>query len=406
MKPRQLFAIMLSAASILASAEEPQPGESVPGHIDTSKLKVTPIGRILMDANAYFGGNGNHSTLDEGGGKFVSGVAIPEIRVGGKVSYGKWKAKVDVGYAYQKVCLNDVFIEYDFDDYNLVRLGYMVMQFGLNSCTSSSMKPSMEEMVSNKFFNCNPQSLGVMYEIDRPKYLGAWSIFVDQQAMLDRAQNMGKEAWGIMTRQVWRPHAATGDIIQAGLSVSFQSPPYNSDPELNHNSFTYSAYFPTRVSQVTALDAVVTNARSGIRLTPELLLCKGRIALESQYYYAHIFRKDGYADYKAQGAYACFRGILKGTDYTYNHQDGGLAVPDPGCLEVVAGYNYTNANDVKAGIRGGILNDFFVTFNYHINPWMIVRLRYSYTDVRSRTIEGMLPSRHVNSLQARLQILF
>lgn len=404
MKPRQLFALLLSAASIYASAEEP--GESVPSHIDTSKLQITPIGRILMDANAYFGGNGNHSALDEGGGKFVSGVAIPEIRVGFKATYGKWVAKVDVGYAYQKIALNDVYFDYNFNQYNFVRLGYMIMNFGYNTCTSSSLKPSMEEMVTNKFFNATPQSLGVMYEIDRPHYLGALSFFVDQQAMLDHAQNLGKEAWGVMTRQLYRPHSTTGNIVQAGISLSFQSAPYNSDPELNHDSFTYQANFPTRVSQVTALKAVITEARSGLRLTPELVICKGGFALESQYYYMHIFRKDGFHDYKAQGAYACLRGILNGLEYSYNSQDGGIAIPPPGSLEMVLGYNYTNANDCKAGIRGGILNDFSVTFNYQINKWMIARLRYSYTDVRSRSIADMAPSRHVNTLQARLQIIF
>ena len=69
------------------------------------KLSVTPTGRILMDGAVYMGGNGG--VTDETDTKFVDGVAIPDIRVGAKASYGKWKAKVDVGFAYGKVGLKD-----------------------------------------------------------------------------------------------------------------------------------------------------------------------------------------------------------------------------------------------------------------------------------------------------------
>ncbi len=37
---------------------------------------------------------------------------------------------------------------------------------------------------------------------------------------------------------------------------------------------------------------------------------------------------------------------------------------------------------------------------------MIARLRYSYTKVGDRRVEDMLSGRHVNILEARLQIIF
>ena len=83
-----------------------------------------------------------------------------------------------------------------------------------------------------------------------------------------------------------------------------------------------------------------------------------------------------------------------------------MATPAPRSLEVVLGYNYTNASDSRAGIYGGISNDASCTFNYYINKYMIARLRYSYTNVRDRYVDGLLPKRHVNTLEARLQIIF
>lgn len=47
-----------------------------------------------------------------------SGVGIPDMRVGVGFSYGQWKGKVDMGYAYGKVNLKDVWLQYDFDKKN------------------------------------------------------------------------------------------------------------------------------------------------------------------------------------------------------------------------------------------------------------------------------------------------
>ena len=74
--------------------------------------------------------------------------------------------------------------------------------------------------------------------------------------------------------------------------------------------------------------------------------------------------------------------------------------------EAAVGDNYTNASDASAGIYGGITNDANCTFNYYINKYMIARLRYSYTNVRDRRVNDLTVKRHVNLIEARLQIIF
>ena len=54
---------------------------------------------------------------------FVDGVAIPDARIGVKATYGKYKAKVDIGYAYGKVSLKDIFVERQFSSHALLRVG-------------------------------------------------------------------------------------------------------------------------------------------------------------------------------------------------------------------------------------------------------------------------------------------
>ena len=97
---------------------------------EQSVLKIRPTGRILMDGGLFHSDNKN----------FVDGVAIPDARIGVKATYGKYKAKVDIGYAYGKVSLKDIFVERQFSSHALLRVGNFVHQFGLQSSTSSSMK--------------------------------------------------------------------------------------------------------------------------------------------------------------------------------------------------------------------------------------------------------------------------
>ena len=82
------------------------------------KLVVKPTGRILMDAGLM---HSTDKTLNE---KLNSGVAIPDVRIGVSATYGKWKAKIDVGYARQSLSLKDISLDYKFDHENLVRMGY------------------------------------------------------------------------------------------------------------------------------------------------------------------------------------------------------------------------------------------------------------------------------------------
>ena len=132
---------------------------------DEPKFTAKPSGRILFDA-AYI--NPQHQEDD-----LKSGVGIPDMRVGVNFSYGKWKGKIDMGYAYGKVNMKDVFLQYDFDKQNLIRGGYFIHQYGFQSSTSSSFKETMEERQSNAVFN-NDHMIGVMYEYNGQKFLGGY----------------------------------------------------------------------------------------------------------------------------------------------------------------------------------------------------------------------------------------
>ena len=355
-------------------------------------IVVQPVGRILMDAAAY-------ATNDD---EFKAGVAIPDVRAGVSAQYGKWKAKVDVGYAFGKVGLKDLFMEYDFTPNFLLRAGNFVHQFGLQSATSSAMKVSMEEPTSNAVFNF-PRLLGVMAQYDKGQFFGTFSLNVESNALTMTANEMGKTGYGGMTRLVWRPMFQDGLVAQIGMSFALQSPTYNSNAALNHKSVSVSADFPTRVNNIQAIGATIDDAKSSFRFSPELLLCYQRIALESQYYYMRVDRHNDLNAFVGYGTYAMLRGIAVGDNYKYSHADGGLATPDPKSLELVLLYNYTNLSNKEAGIMGGRVNEVSLTANWYINKWMIWRFRAGYTH---RWNAAGLPDVDLGAFQTRLQIIF
>ena len=356
-----------------------------------NKLVVKPTGRILLDAG----------WLDSDNKDLTGGLAIPDMRVGVKATYGAYKAKVDIGYAYSKISLKDIFVERTFGEHDLLRLGYFVHQFGLQSSTSSSMKITMEEPASNEAF-FNSRLIGAMYMHNKGKFFGTVSFHVENEAIKKNTAETGKQGYGMMSRLVFRPLMKDGRIFQVGISGAFETPRYNSDPAYNHKTFVLKSNYPTRIAKVVAQKAEIMDAKRLFKFTPELCMAYGRLGLESQYYYVNVQRHDQPA-FKASGAYGILRGVILGKDYKYSSWDSGIATPGAGTLECVLAYNYTNLSDKGAGILGGRQRDASITLDYYINKYMTWRLRYSYTRVSNRV---GFDNQSLNALQTRLQIIF
>lgn len=379
---KKIFTILVLLATVLSTRAQEE------------KIVVKLSGRILLDGGLF---DAKHEKE-----KINSGVAIPDMRIGFRAQYEKWKAKVDIGYSYGKVGMKDVIFDYDFDKSNILRVGYFVHQFGLQSSTSSSFKITMEEPNSNQAF-FNSRLIGAMFIHKREKFFGTFSLFAESDAMKMSSDKLGNEGFGAMSRLLFRPLCQPGRIFHLGISGAFETPRYNADKELNHRSFTLGTQWPTRIAKVTAQEATITHAGVLYKFTPELCAAYGRLGLEGQYYYVNIKRNDDLPSYKASGAYGLVRGLIKGDNYKYTSNDSGIDTPDPGNMELVAAYNYTDLSDCKADIHGGRLNDWSLTYNYYINKYMIWRVRASYTHVSDRT---GFEDNNVKILETRLQIKF
>ena len=358
------------------------------------KLTVKPSGRILFDA-AYV--NPQHQEDD-----LKSGVGIPDFRVGVGFSYGQWKGKVDMGYAYGKVNMKDVWLQYDFDKKNFIRGGYFIHQYGFQSSTSSSFKETMEEPQSNAVFN-NDRMLGIMYEHSAEKFLGTASVVVESDAMKATTDQTGDQAIGAMTRLLYRPYAQRGKMLQVGISGGLEGARYSSNEDMNHKQFTLTSRWPMRVAKVNAQQAVVTDAKTMYKFSPEVMYSQGRFAVIGQYFWNRITRENNLESFTGSGAYVTLRALVKGRNYAPNMGDGGIATPDPGNMEICLQYNYTSLCDVTAGIYGGYLSDWALCYNFYPNKYMIWRVRASYTKVTNRF--GVADN-EVSILETRLQVKF
>lgn len=336
-------------------------GFAAAANAQENKLVVKPSGRILMDA-AFL--NSSNKTVDE---QCVDGVNVPDIRIGMKVSYGKWEGKADIGYARGSVSPKDIFIQYNFNKENFLRGGYFVHQFGYQSSTSSSFKVSMEEPETHSAFGVGGRLVGLMYEHSDNKFMGTGSVYTDAQSFKKQTNQTGYQGTGLLTRLVYHPFIEKGNLFHVGIGLNYEL------AAENRSNMEFKAPYPVRVAGINAIGAKITDAKNDFKFSGELMAAKGHVGIEGQYIFMNVDRKGDAKSYNAWGAYGNLRFLLN-NEYEYVKNDAGIATPAPKSWELVAAYNYTDMNDAKAGFHGGKLSDWALTMNYYINKYMIWRV--------------------------------
>ena len=336
-------------------------GFAAAANAQENKLVVKPSGRILMDA-AFL--NSSNKAVDE---QCVDGVNVPDIRIGMKVSYGKWEGKADIGYARGSVSPKDIFIQYNFNKQNFLRGGYFVHQFGYQSATSSSFKVSMEEPETHSAFGVDGRLVGLMYEHSDDKFMGTGSIYTDAQSFKKQTNQTGYQGTGFLTRLVYHPLIEKGNLFHVGIGLNYEL------AAENRSNMEFKAPYPVRVAGINAIGAKITDAKNDFKFSGELMAAKGHVGIEGQYIFMNVDRKGDAKSYNAWGAYGNLRFLLN-NEYEYVKNDAGIATPAPKSWELVAAYNYTDMNDAKAGFHGGKLSDWALTMNYYINKYMIWRV--------------------------------
>lgn len=375
---------LMAVCSPTAQADGPEP-----------TLAVKPTGRILMDGALYASPHKQD---------FPDGVAIPEVRLGANMTYGQWSSGIDVGVAYGKVGMRNMWIQYDFNPGNAVRFGNFIHEFGLQS-TSLSKKCTFEQPMASALFTPGLQ-LGAMFTHRSPHWYAAASVHVEKSSVTQvmNYPAFNQQGYGVLTRQVARGGSPQSGLWQAGLSAGFATPQRHLVDNTDiHDAFTFDANYQTKVVQQQALGVTVDKAMNLFKLSPELLLCRGRLAFEGQGFWQQVNRRGGLEAYRAWSGYANFRAMVFGGPYRYSAGTAQLANPDRNALECVLNYNHVHLSDPGANLFGGNANNLSGTLNWYINPYITARLNYTFTHTWNRAGHGPLT---LNTFQARLMVLF
>ncbi len=359
---------------------------------DNTNFKITPTARALFDAAAYL----PEDSL------FKPGVAVPDVRVGVKATFGSFEARADISYRFGKLYPADIYLQWNINESSRLKGGYFIHQFGLQSATGAASKISMEEPMAQTALGESSRLLGAMYLYENPRVLFAGSAYAQTEAMTRHANELGRTGVGALARFLWHPLTSEGLIFHIGTSALIQTASFGGDTD--NPVSTFKASFPTKVSSVSCVKAEVDHVRSVFKVAPEALWGHGRFAAEAQFFFLNVARKEGLGSFQGLGCYALGRVLLnRGARYSYSPWVGYLATPAPRSWEIAAGYSYTDLNDSGAGVYGGKANSATLTMNYYINRYITWRVNYSYTD---RPAAPGLPSRHANIFQTRIQFLF
>lgn len=389
MKKRFLMAGMACLLGLGAMAQEPE------------KLDVKLTGRALFDAATFW----QNDAAESQDGKMNDGVAIRDIRVGLKATYGKWYFRGDVSYANNKVSLKDIYLQYSFSKENFLRAGHYTVPFGLSSAYSSAKKEYMDEPEGNIY---QPgRRIGVMHTLYNQPLWVQYGAFADNSALSQSTDKSGPQGYALAARFVWRPVMNEDYGFHVGFSGMHVCAESN---EGKHNHIAYSKKYLTAVDKRTATAIDIDDGRWENKFTAEFQGIYRNVQLSSQYYWSHISRIGG-TGYNTDGFYVSARGIIVNpANYIYNYSGSGVDNPSDKCLELALGYGYLNLKDNKAiadsyipGMAdAGRMSDLTAGLSFFWNKYVTLRLNYHYIHTHNWGREA----KKVNVLQMRVQYLF
>lgn len=376
---------------------------SVLGLQAQDKLDIKLSGRALFDGATYF----QDEASENQDGKLIKGVAVRDIRMGFKATYGKWYLRADVSYTNNAISLKDTYLQYSFEKSNFVRLGHYTVPFGLSSAYSSAKKEYLDEPEANVF---QPgRRIGIMHTLYNKPLWFQYGLFADNSALTKSTDKTGAQGYTLAGRFVWRP-IMNDDY---GFHVGFSGMHVKAESTTigTHAAITYKKGYLTAVDKRTATNLNINDARWENKFTAEFQGIWRNIQLSSQFYWSHVSREQD-RNYNTNGFYISARGIiLKPANYKYNYHDSGVNNPDDGNLELVLGYGYLNLKDgdvlgtaAAAHITGnpGRMSDLTAGFSYFWNKYITLRLNYHHIRVSNFGLD----TKTVNVLQARVQYLF
>lgn len=353
-------------------------------------LQYKLTGRMLMDGGVYFK-NPNH---------FGNGTEFNDLRIGADVVYQNWKLKLGVGYVGNKVAIKDAFVTHSFNKNHSVQIGQFFEPFSMEMlCSTFDLR--FNQSPGAVLALTNSRRMGAAYSYNTKHYYLCGGVFADND--LNNMKNVS-QGYAIDARFVYRPLYEAGKLVHIGVAAIRRTPDGALPDEETKDMFIYKSPGVSTIDHRDLLLANVDNAKSQLKLGTELLIYYHKFLLQSEYIRASVDRKNGFANYTAQGAYAQCSCLLIGHNYLYDDEMACPGRPEGRSLELCTRFNYLTLNHRTAGVEGGMQKDFSIGLNYYMNKHVAFKLNYSY----------FIPGAHVKEIertnfsvvQGRFQFIF
>lgn len=349
-------------------------------------MKCNLGGRLFLDGGAFIASPSN----------FNSGVCIPDLRLTGKSKWGDgWSAKLDVGFASNKVSLKDAFMQKIQSEHHLFRLGYMIGMFSLDQSSSTNDYLFMTGAnVAETFYP--DRRIGVSYTYFSPQYYVSGGVFCGDGLNFQKAI---KQGWNTTLRAVYRPIMQDGKLLHVGVGGLYKRPDRNI--ETQEQTVDLHSKGVTYLPVPYVLEQSFKDVDFQCQWNVEMITCLGRGFFQAEYMEMYMkYTKE--MRYKAKGGYVEGGIFLFGKGFSYDSMDAMQTCPnEANSLALFGRFNCTDLNDVAW--KGGKQYDFSLGVNYYLNRNVIFRINYSYlwTDKYAA-----VPDETWNILQSRVQIKF
>ncbi len=336
-----------------------------------------------------------------------NGVTIPDVRLGFKLSYRQWSAKVDVGFGKGKVSAKDIFLQYNLKKNSYLRVGHFLEPFGIDHMESSSNIKFITANASSNIFSPG-RKLGLEYVGWNNMLWFAGGIFGDGDSMSNSKE--GDDGYSATSRFVFTPSRKEGAIFHIGLAGSIRKADANGRSNIdgnledNQRDIGYSSSLLSNVETIKPLSVIVPNANYQAKYAIELMGALGPVYFQTEYFHSNVRRYDNAPTYQALGAYGQVGVLVTGGKYNYSDSWARMDKPGPKSLELVARFDYTGLNDKHSAINGGTMRDWSLAVNYYLNKFVMLRLNYSYMNMGD--YNPALAGENVHSIQGRVQVVF
>ena len=367
-----------------------------------SGQNIQVIGRVLLDGALY---QQNEASRVQAGA-MNDGVGTRDIRLGAKAAFDQWEMKAEVGLNNNILALKDVYLLYTFSENNSLRMGNALVPFGLQSAYGTLNKDYMEDATADVYEPL--RRIGITHTYYTEPLWVQYGVFTDAVVLKKTTAESGPLGYMAGGRLVWRPVLKDGLSVHGGISGLYVKP--ESIGDRSGNQIAYRQSHLTAVDNRTAVSLYLVDALHETKGTAEALLLYKNIKLASQFYYSHVWRREG-RHYNTHGLYVTGSAqLLNPSNYRYNMGKSCVARPDDNALELTLGYGYLNLWDKKwrkesftpGMMHAGLMQDLSVGLNYFWNKHVTIRANFHHVFINDANTD----TRRVNVLQGRLQYSF